>query len=111
MSPSASASLSSSDEWTISADLIFEAGGWDEVAVVLVGWVEARRSRRTVGVGWVFFAGPGLRDTRGSVVGALRFVGLGADLAVFDVVVLLDDVVDFRAFRRGVLYALPVPVR
>jgi hypothetical protein len=85
-SPSASASEDSSDECTVSVDFILEfaAGGACffacrdvevEVEVEVdegFGCVEARRSRRTVGVGWAFFA-VAFREMRASAPPALRF--------------------------------------
>jgi hypothetical protein len=83
-SPSASASEDSSDEWTVSADFILEVGAGGacffacrdvdvEVDVEeAFGCVEARRSSRTVGVAWAFFA-VAFRERRGSAPPALRF--------------------------------------
>src|SRR5690242_1818483 len=104
----------SSDEWTISADLILEAGG--AVALLALGFgfasgvgrVLAFRSRRTVG-GGAFLVVVDFLLTKMSGSGLLRFRGFGAawDGLGRDVAV----VVGLRAGRRGVFIAEPVPVR
>jgi hypothetical protein len=111
----------SSEEWTISLDFITGLEDVDfldligAVAILAEGRVEARRSSRTVGVG--FFA---------VVVRAVDFfetIGDGSGLFLlrswptacdggFDVGVPFAALVvrALRALRRGVLAALPVPV-